>query len=202
MNRNVFLISIIVVFFCTEVNAGSLFSEKSKSKWVYILANKSVEPDSLFRFENNILKVSDVSTGYIRTRKMYSDFNLSVEWRWTKVKANSGVLVHIQPKDCIWPICYQVQQKVDAAGDIICMNGVWAKECVDKVKFTVPKQKPSNEKPLRDWNSLLIKSKNGILEVYINGVLQNSISQITVKKGFIGFQAEGKPLEFRNLVIK
>mgnify|MGYP003608486347 FL=1 len=125
-----------------------------------------------------------------------------MEWRWTKVAANSGVLIHIQPNDTVWPKCFQVQQKADAAGDIICMNGLWANECTDKVKFTVPKMKPSNEKPLGEWNTMKIISKNGTLEVYINGELQNKITGMTAKKGFIGFQAEGKPMEFRNLKIQ
>jgi len=38
--------------------------------------------------------------------------------------------------------------------------------------------------------------------VFINGILQNNITELTVSNGFIGFQNEGKPLEFRNLTIK
>ena len=152
--------------------------------------------------DSGVLKISDASAGYLRTKKTYKNFTLTVEWRWTKVAANSGVLIHIQPNDTVWPKCFQVQQKAEAAGDIICMNGLWANECADKVKFTVPKMNPSNEKPLGEWNAMKIISKNGTLEVYINGELQNKITGMTAKKGFIGFQAEGKPMEFRSLKIK
>jgi hypothetical protein len=115
---------------------------------------------------------------------------------------NSGVLVHIQPLDTIWPACYQVQQKSNAAGDIICMNGLWAKECTDSIKFTVLKMQPSNEKPLGEWNSMQIISMNNTLRVFVNGNMQNRVTGLTVGKGFIGFQNEGKPLEFRNLNIE
>lgn len=178
------------------------FKQADASKWVYIIKDKLVSRSALFLFENDILKISDISTGYLRTPVKYKNFSLETDWRWTKVKANSGVLVHIQPADTVWPTCYQIQQKADAAGDIICMNGLKANECTDKVKFTVPKMKPSNEKPLGEWNHLKIISKNGTLTVYVNGELQNKITGLSVKDGYIGFQAEGKPLEFKNLIIK
>jgi len=199
-----FFISLILPLQLISGNlfAKNLFNRMKPENWVYVINNKSIEPSSVFKFENGILKVSNAASGYIRTKKLYRNFTLTVEWRWTVEEANSGVLIHIQQKDSIWPVCYQVQQKAKAAGDIICMNGLWAKECNDKVKFTVPKQNASNEKPVGEWNQMIVKCKNGTLEVFINGELQNKVTGLTVNKGYIGFQAEGKPLEFRNLVIR
>lgn len=206
-SKNPVSILILSILCVLLVNSQTLFSKNlfnntSSKNWVYIINNKSLEPSALFKFDEGVLKVSNISTGYIRTKKTYKNFTLSVDWRWTIEAANSGVLMHIQAKDSIWPVCYQVQQKAGAAGDIICMNGLWAKECKDKVKFTVPKMKNSNEKALGEWNNMIVKSKNGTLEVYINGELQNKVSELTAKKGYIGFQAEGKPIEFKNLIIK
>jgi hypothetical protein len=82
------------------------------------------------------------------------------------------------------------------------MNGLLAKECTDSVKFTVKKLQTSNEKPLGEWNTMKVICKNNTLKVWINSVLQNNITGLTASKGFIGFQNEGKPLEFRNLMIK
>ncbi len=178
------------------------FESTSVNDWVYVLKDKSLPATALFEMKDGILSVSGLTSGYLRTKKAHKRFRLSVDWRWTKAPGNSGVLVHIQPGDTIWPVCYQVQQKVDAAGDIICMNGLWANECKDTLKSTVPKMKPSNEKPLGEWNTMRVESDNGILIVYINGELQNKVTGLTVQKGYIGFQGEGKPLEFRNLIIK
>ena len=152
--------------------------------------------------EDGLLQITGISSGYLRTKKNYTDFELTTEWRWTKTLGNSGVLVHIQQKDTVWPQCYQVQQKASDSGDIICMNGLWAKECTDSVKFTVKKLQPSNEKPLGEWNLIKVISKDKTLKVYVNGLLQNNITGLTASTGFIGFQNEGKPLEFRNLTIK
>lgn len=193
---------IAIVGFAQSSKKNSFFTQKDAKNWLYILNDKSLNPTDVFKMNDGLLQISGASSGYLRTKKSYSNFELNVEWRWTKVFANSGILLHIQQKDTIWPVCYQVQQKADAAGDIICMNGLWAKECTDSVKFTVKKMQTSNEQPLGEWNAMKIISNNKTLKVWVNGVLQNTVTGLTVSKGSIGFQNEGKPLEFRNLLIK
>ena len=179
----------------------SYFYKPDFDNWVYIMKDKNVDVSKVFNMDMGVLSISGESSGYIRTKGEYSNYDLSLEYRWTKVLANSGVLVHIQPKDTVWPVCYQIQQRADAAGDIICMNGLWATECKDSVKFTVPKMKPSNEKPLGEWNTMRIICNGNTIKAYVNDELQNYITGLTASKGFIGFQNEGKPLEFRNLFI-
>lgn len=179
----------------------SYFYEPDAKNWVYVLKDKSVDVSKVFKMSYGTLYISGESSGYLRTKTVYSNYELNVQYRWTKVLANSGVLIHIQPKDTIWPACFQVQQKADAAGDIICMNGLWAKECADSVKFTVPKMKPSNEKPLGEWNTLKIICSGNMLKVYVNKLLQNKVTGLTATSGFIGFQNEGKPLEFKEMSV-
>jgi len=179
----------------------SYFTTTDQSNWVYVLKDTTIEPVSVFKMDKGILKITGISSGYLRTRKVYQEFELNVEWRWTETPGNSGVLVYIQPKDTIWPVCYQVQQKAGDAGDIICMNGLWAKECTDSLKFTVKKMLASNEKPVKEWNNMKVICINRTLRVFVNGMLQNNITGLTAATGFIGFQNEGKPLEFRNLSI-
>jgi hypothetical protein len=180
----------------------SYFYANDEKNWVFVLKDKKVDVSKVFKMGNGTLSISGESSGYLRTKGEYSNYELVLEYRWTKVLANSGVLIHIQQKDTVWPACFQVQQKADAAGDIICMNGLWAKECTDSVKFTIPKMKPSNERPLGEWNSMHIICFGNTLKVFVNGELQNYVTGLTAQKGFIGFQNEGKPLEFRGLNIR
>ncbi len=172
-------------------------------KWNVVLKDKNTKPDEVFMFSGNVLTIGTASNGYIRTKKLYSSYTLQLEWRWVNQPGNGGVLLHIQSPDSVWPVCYQVQQKVNAVGDLICMNGLKATQCVDAVKFTVPKKMPSSEMPAGEWNKLMIQVKKDNITVYLNGVLQNSISGLSVNKGYIGFQAEGgKPMEIRNYKLK
>lgn len=183
-------------------NHQTFFTETDANNWEYVLKDKNLVASQVFDMKDGILHITGASSGYLRTKKSYSNFELKLEWRWTETLGNSGVLVHIQPKDTIWPTCFQVQQKANLAGDIICMNGLWAKECTDSVKFTVKKLLPSNEKKLGEWNTMQVICKENTLKVWVNGVLQNSVTELTAQKGFIGFQNEGVPLEFRNLTIQ
>ncbi len=200
--------TIAIISICTL--STMLLSAKTKYKfdaaqannWEYVIKNSKQDPTQLFKMNEGVLSIKDSTSGYIRTKDSFKNYKLEVEWRWTKVLANSGVLLHIQKPDEVWPVCYQVQQKANAAGDVICMNGLWAKECTDTVTTTVPKMNKSNEKPLGEWNSMKVISKNGTLTVFINGELQNKTTGLTVKEGYIGFQAESKPIEFRNFSIK
>lgn len=213
MSMRTNLISYLSLFFlvfftsvCAQQTENSsvenpFFTKSDVSNWIYILKDKAIDPARVFKMENGILQITGESSGYLRTKNVYSDVEIKLEWRWTKILGNSGVLVHIQPKDMVWPVCYQIQQKADAAGDIICMNGLWAKECTDSVKFTVKKMNPSNEKPIGEWNSMKIICKGNTLKVFVNGSLQNYLTGLTADKGFIGLQNEGKPVEFRNLYI-
>ncbi|NDP19628.1 MAG: DUF1080 domain-containing protein [Paludibacter sp.] len=209
MKTNIKILFVIVLFLesaLTIVQAGNskkqkIFSSSDAVNWEYIIKDASLNPQDVFKMDNGTLKISGISSGYLRTKKSYSNYTLKLEWRWTKSLGNSGVLVHIQPKDTIWPVCFQVQQKEDAAGDIICMNGVWARECTDSVKFTVMKMNASNEKTLGEWNAMKVICKKSSITVFVNGVLQNKISGLTVNKGYIGFQNEGIPIEFRNVII-
>lgn len=201
--RTIAIISICIL--STLVLSGKTkykFDAAHANNWEYVLKNSVQDPTQLFKMNHGVLSIKEATVGYLRTKDNFKNYKLEVEWRWTKVLANSGVLLHIQQPDVVWPVCYQVQQKAEAAGDIICMNGLWAKECTDTVTTTVPKMKKSNEKPLGEWNSMKIISKNGTLIVYINGELQNKITGLTVENGFIGFQGESKPIEFRNLSIR
>lgn len=200
--RNAFLLLIIALQLGCFAQNNDLFNVKNASKWTVFLSDKTKPANSVFDISNGILKVSSSGVGYIRTNKMYKNYQLQLEWRWTSKPGNSGVLLHIQKPDSVWPKCFQVQQRADAAGDLICMNGLWATECTDTVKFTIPKMLPSNEKPVGEWNTMKVISKNGTLVVYINNLLQNKVTGLTKVKGYIGLQGEGRDMEFRKMVIK
>ncbi len=201
-----------------------LFNTKNSKKWVIVLTDKSKSATDVFSLNNGILSVGNATSGYIRTKKAYKNYSLKVDWRWTKKPGNSGVLLHIQKNDSVWPKCYQVQQKADAAGDIICMNGLWATECTDKVKFTIPKMQTSNEKPAGEWNEARIIAINGAVEYWQNGVKVVQFQMGTenwkklcadskfknwpdfvnnpAKDGYIGVQDHGNDVWFKNIKLK
>jgi hypothetical protein len=60
---------------------------------------------------------------------------------------------------------------------------------------------PDSEKPAGEWNACDITCRGDTIEVVINGVLQNRVTQAVPRAGRIGFQFEGAPFELRNVSV-
>jgi hypothetical protein len=59
----------------------------------------------------------------------------------------------------------------------------------------------SSEKPLGEWNTLVVEARGRGLQVWVNGDLVNEGSQATADRGRIALQAEGTEVEFRRVEI-
>lgn len=57
------------------------------------------------------------------------------------------------------------------------------------------------EKSVGEWNKVDIVSTPSVLTIYINGIKQNELHNLTQPSGHIGFQSEAKGLQFRNIVL-
>lgn len=140
--------------------------------------------------------------GYIFTDSTYSDYTLSLEWRWVDQAVNSGILLHTKPEFRIWPEHFQYQVKLNCVGDLVNVSGATCAEFrADPAKANVPKRHPSNEKPAGEWNQAEIICKGDTIIAIVNGLEQNMITGTSSTGGRIGLQSEGAPIEFRNIVI-
>lgn len=201
-----------------------LFNRKDFTGW-HAYARPSTDdpkPDAwkTWKAEIGIVKCTGKPNGFLATEKEYENYTLKVKWRYsadalTKVKRpNSGVLIHINGPDKVWPLSLEIQLANGDAGDI------WLQEDVDKKFPTLdveksrhdPKQsrrfirmggiEKKYDKPLGVWNQYEITCKDGAITVSVNGVLANEAKNGSLKKGRIGFQAEGIDVEFKEIEIK
>ena len=178
-----------------------LFNGKDLSNWIFFLKDKSVDPASVFTVHNGVIHISGNPFGYMRTKETYSDYRLHVEWRWPSEATNSGVFVHGQTPDTIWLRCVECQLMAGNAGDFVCMNGAEMNERTDKSTPIVRKRGPSSEKTPGEWNTMEVVCNGSTIEVYVNGILQNKGTNVSVNKGSICLQSEGKDIEFRNVFL-
>ena len=178
-----------------------LFNGKDLSNWVFQLRDPAVDAKTVFIVQNGIIHISGNPFGYMRTKDIYSDYKLHVEWRWPIEATNSGVFVHGQQPDTIWLKCIECQLQAGNAGDFVCMNGAEMNERTDKSKRLVKKMASSSEKPTGEWNTMEVVCKTNTIEVFVNGVPQNKGTNINVTKGHICLQSEGKEVEFRNVFL-
>lgn len=178
-----------------------LFNGKDLSDWVFKLKDPDSDPGKVFTVQNGLIHISGEPFGYMRTKGSYSDYRLHVEWRWPSEPTNSGVFIHAQVPDTIWLKCFECQLQAGNAGDLLCMGGSDLNERKDKSNIFIRKMEASTEKPTGEWNTMEILCKANTVEVYVNGTLQNRGTGLSVSRGSICLQSEGKDIEFRNVYL-
>jgi hypothetical protein len=186
---------------CAPVINTSLFNGKDLGSWEFMLKDPQVDPTSVFTVADAAIHISGEPFGYMRTKDAFSNYKLHLEWRWPVEATNSGVFIHTQAPDTIWPGCFEVQLMAGNAGDFICMGTADMKERTDKSKRVIAKRNASNEVPVGEWNQLEVLCQGTTIEVFVNGALQNVATNITQSEGWICLQSEGKAIEFRNIFV-
>jgi hypothetical protein len=202
----VVVLSLLAVLSCGPQKV-SLFNGKDFSGWTMFLDTDTVKVEDVWSVENGVIHCKGVPNGYMRTETEYSDYKLHLEWRWVEEPTNSGVLLHAQKPDQVWPNCIECQLKSGNAGDFVII-GPGSIE-IDSDKYTndkrflvIPKKQESNEKAPGQWNSYDIECKDNSIKCYVNGVLQNKGTNASLTSGYICLQSEGSPIEFRNITLE
>ncbi len=166
---------------------------KSLKKDVFVAAGDAKS----WKVNGDVIECNGKPNGYICTKKSYSNYILSFEFRYPKQKGNSGVLNYISGDHKIWPACVEVQGHYDNLAMIFAMGGAKGpRNNGDKAA------REKSRKPHTEWNSLEITSKNGVLSAKLNGTLIGKAGPYVVQKGPIGLQSEGAPIHFRKIRIK
>ena len=166
------------------------------------------DPGNIVYVEHRMIRCECSVHGYLYfAQRKYRDFTLRFDhrlWRpadWTSAEDDSlfmlggGVLLFINDHR-VWPRSIEVEGRRRDFGDIVAIAG--------KAKYTYDNvAKERANRPVGEWDSVEIVSRNGEVKTYLNGTLVTTISEHDYKDaGFIGFQVEGGPTDFRNIRIK
>jgi hypothetical protein len=188
----------------TPTNHLELFNGRDFNGWTFCLKSNA-NPALTWSVTNGVIHCTGTPIGYLRTLQNYRDYRLTVEWRFVKVapKAdNTGVLVHMQLPDTVWPMCIQNQGKSGRQGDLFVMAGTECKEHQGLGANTpVAMRSESNEKPVGEWNTNATVCSGNNVKAIINGKWMNEITQCSVTNGFIGIQSEGGDIEIRKISL-
>lgn len=181
----------------------TLFNEKDFEGWYMYLKDADADPKDVWKVRDGAIWCKGEPTGFIRTKKEYSDFKLVFEWRWPEKPSNSGVLLHMSGEEKIWPLCMEAQLMHKRAGDFVGMGCDFNENKNKKGEFIsyAPRMNDSNEKQPGGWNTYEIVCNGDTIELKVNGQLQNKATGVSIGKGFIGFQSEGSPIMFRNFKL-
>lgn len=206
-----FILLSLIIFSCKTEKKVMLFNGEDLTNWNIFVSNSEVAPGDLFWVENGVINTTGKPHGFIRTKESYRNYKLHMEWKWTEEPTNSGVLIHTQGKDMIWPLCIECQLMHENAGDVVLIGkgaGITIKDSTYAITSeenryaVIPKFENVSENPSGEWNSYDITSQNGDIEVIVNGVLQNIGTNMTLTDGNIALQSEGSGMQFRNIYLE
>lgn len=142
-----------------------------------------------------VLVCSGEPKGYLHSIQSYSDFELTLEWKYPKdIDGNSGVLVFTQVEPRIWPTSMQVQLHQPKAGSVFPSG--------DAMSDHSSEAEPGLARPVNTWNECRIVSQGGRLTVEVNGTKAGEVSGSKPNSGRIALQSEGSVVHFRRIRIR
>ena len=175
-------------------------------------------PDS-FVVRDGLLVSLGKPPGHLVTTKTYRDYRLEVEYRFPGKGGNCGVLVYASTPRALYkmfPQSIEVQMNSGDAGDFWCIQEDIKVEDMETRRPRKDGQKwggaegdarrvlnltDGSEKPLGEWNTMVIEARGRSVTVWVNGDLVNNGFDATADQGKIAIQAEGTEVEFRRLEI-
>jgi len=170
---------------------------------------------SPFIVRNGMLVSLGEPRGHLITDSIYQNYRLRVEYRFSGKPGNCGVLVFASTPRALYqmfPKSIEVQMEHNNAGDFWCIQEDITVPDMEKrrgpknewgvsegKKRRILNLTDSSEKPLGQWNTMIIECKGNTIKVWVNNDLVNEGYNCTASKGQIALQAEGSEVEFRKI---
>jgi hypothetical protein len=198
-----------------------LFDGKDLAGWKADVPAKDTDPkapDSFAVRDGKLVSLGNPK-GHLITEAAYRDYRLEVEYRFPGKGGNCGVLVHASKPRALhkmFPQSIEVQMQSGDAGDFWVIHEDIQVPDMEKRRPRKDGQKwggtekdarrilnltDGSEKPLGEWNTMVVEARGDGLKVWINGALVNEGNHATATGGHIALQAEGTEVEFRKVVI-
>jgi len=172
-----------------------------------------------FVVRDGLLVSTGKPEGHLVTTEAYRDYRLVVEYRFPEQAGNCGVLLHASKPRALYgmfPQSIEVQMMSGNAGDFWCIGENITVNDMETRRPRKPGQAwgggegdarrilnltDGSEKPVGEWNEMVIEARGHTLKVWVNGDLVNEGFDATTDRGKIALQAEGTVVEFRRVEI-
>jgi hypothetical protein len=170
-----------------------------------------------FIVRNGLLVSLGTPNGHLITDAVYKNYRIETEYRFAGVPGNCGLLVHASTPRALYkmfPKSIEVQMMHQNAGDFWCIveditvpNMESRRGPKEKWGITEGKERrvanltDNSEKPVGEWNTLVVECLNDEIKVWVNGDLVNHGYNSTATSGRIALQAEGSEVEVRKIEL-
>jgi hypothetical protein len=178
-----------------------LYNGRDFTGWTFFM-RANLDPMQTWSITNGVIHCLGRPPGYMRTDKSYRDYRLTVEWRFVKAPPradNTGLLIHIQPPDRIWPKCFECQGMHGHQGEFWLWDGATAGEPINLKKNGINRLEPARENPVGQWNTFEVVCAGKTIEIIVNGQSVNKITDVNPDSGSIGIQSEGAEFEISKI---
>ena len=220
MKTNLLLLTLLVVLSaCTQKQSESqtLFNGTDLSGWHADVPAMDSNPDTInpFIVRDGLLVSLGTPGGHLITDGEFENYRLEVTYRFAAEPGNCGVLVHASTPRALYdmfPQSMEVQMQHTNAGDFWCIvEDITVPDMEErrgpKEEWGITEGKARNikklfdgaEKPVGEWNNMVIECLGDEIKVWLNNTLVNHGYACTAQKGHIALQAEGSEVEFRNI---
>ena len=172
---------------------------------------------SPFIIRNGLLVSLGTPGGHLITDSVYSNYRIEVQYRFAGKPGNCGLLVHASTPRALYgmfPKSIEVQIEHTNAGDFWCIEEDISVPDMeerrgDKTRWGINGDKlrkierlvQNVEKPVGEWNKMVVECKNDEIIVWVNDTLVNHGYKCTASSGHIALQAEGSEVEFRKVSL-
>lgn len=183
--------------------------------------------EDTWKWTDGVLKCNGNCVGVIRAKQQYTNFELVLEWRHLNKGGNSGVFVWspqesldgLGPNSLPHGIECQVldhgytEQYEKSSGK----KATWFTTNGDVFPVGTSKMKPfaplspdgvrsfpsaDHTKGFGEWNHYYIRAINGEVRLWVNGYEVSGGNGCQPATGFVALEAEGAPIDFRNIRIR
>ena len=223
--KNTLLLTALLTFtshLSAEEKVIKLFNGKDLKGWHSDVPAADKDPKIKPSFIARDGKLVSLGTprGHLITDAKYENYRLELEYRFANKPGNCGVLVHSSTPRVLYemfPSSIEVQMNHKHAGDFWCIGENIEVPDMEKRRPRGKNQKwggqkgdsrrilnltDDSEKPLGEWNKMVIECQGNEVKVWVNGDFVNHGKNCTVSKGQIAIQAEGAEVEFKGLTLK
>lgn len=213
-------IGTVAVMACqSEPEPIRLFNGEDLSGWHMDVPAMDEAPDTTrpFLVRDGLLVSLGDPRGHLITDQVYENYRLDIEYRFPGEPGNGGVLVFASEPRALYdmfPQSIEVQMMHEQAGDFWCI--VEDITVPDMVERRGPEEEwgiregdnrrilnltDGSERPLGEWNEMIIEVLDNAVKVWVNGDLVNHGYDATASRGQIAIQAEGSELEFSKVLL-
>jgi hypothetical protein len=202
-----------------QVSSKSLFNGKDLTGWHVDVPHLDKDPKARnpFMVRNGRLVSLGTPGGHLVTNDKYQNYRLELEYRFAAEPGNCGALVHVSTPRALYemfPKSIEVQMMHQNAGDFWCIQEDITVPNMEKRRGPkkdwgvngdklrrIPNLTDGSEKPVGQWNTLIIECLDNAIKVWVNQDLVNHGFNATARQGQIALQAEGSEVEFRKVLL-